>query len=284
MPYLNIGQENSGNIELFYKDHGTGTPVVLIHGFPLSGRSWEKQVPALLGAGYRVIAYDRRGFGHSSQPAFGYDYDTFSEDLHKLITSLDLHNVVLVGMSMGGGEVASYLGKYGSERVNMAVFIGGVPPFMLKTPDNPEGLDKSVFDNIEDSIRKDRLAYLSDFIANFYNTDVFLGTRVSEYVVRDSWNIAAGASPIGTLACPHTWYTDFRSDLQRIDVPTLIIHGDQDRICPINATGLQMPKFIKGSKLVVLKGAPHGSLWTHADDVNRELLNFLGESSQARAA
>ncbi|HEY3415562.1 MAG TPA: alpha/beta hydrolase [Armatimonadota bacterium] len=284
MPYVTVDQENSSDIRLYYEDHGAGQPVVLVHGFPLSGRSWEKQVPALLNLGYRVIPYDRRGFGRSSQPAFGYDYETFVADLHQLITQLDLHHVVLAGMSMGGGEVARYLGKYGSERISKAAIISGVPPFLLKTADNPEGVEKSVFDGIVASIQADRLAYLSSFLANFYNTDLLLGKRVSEEVVRDSWNIAANASPTGTLACVPAWGTDFRADLSRIDVPTLVLQGDQDRICPINATGMRTHQAIKGSRLVVLEGAPHGLLWTHAEDVNRELTNFLGQSAQARAA
>ena len=284
MPFVTVGQENSGSIDLYYEDHGAGQPVVLIHGFPLSGRSWEKQISALLNAGYRVIAYDRRGFGKSSQPVSGYDYDTFAADLQTLITQLDLRNVVLAGMSMGGGEVARYLGKYGSERVSKAAIISGVPPFLLKTADNPEGLDKSVFDGIMASIVKDRLAFMTEFLANFYNTDTNLGTRVSSEAVHHSWIIGAGASPTGTLACVPTWYTDFRQDLARIDVPTLVLHGDQDRILPIAASGLRTPKLIKGSKLVVIEGAPHGLLWTHADQVNRELLGFLGQSAQARAA
>ncbi|HEY3379881.1 MAG TPA: alpha/beta hydrolase, partial [Armatimonadota bacterium] len=249
MPFITVGQENSGDIDLFYEDHGTGQPVVLIHGFPLSGRSWEKQVPVLLKAGYRVISYDRRGFGQSSQPTLGYDYDTFAEDLHTLMTQLDLRHVVLVGMSMGGGEVVRYLAKYGADRVIKAAIISGVPPFLLKTPDNPEGVEQRVFDEIMASIAQDRLAYQSSFLANFYNTDVLLGKRVSDEVVRDSWNIAAGASPLGTAACVPTWYTDFRNDLPRIDVPTLVLHGDQDRICPITVTGLRTQQLIKGSQL-----------------------------------
>jgi pimeloyl-ACP methyl ester carboxylesterase len=254
---------------------------VLVHGFPLSGRSWEKQVPALLQAGYRVITYDRRGFGGSSQPSFGYDYDTFAQDLHELVTALDLHNIVLGGMSMGGGEVARYFGSYGSERVSAAVIISGVPPFLLKTPETPNGLDQSVFDGIQAAIAKDRLAYLTDFLAAFFNTDVLLGKRVSDEVVRDSWNIAAGASPIGTWSCPPTWHTDFRGDLTHIDVPTLVMHGDADRILPIEATGARTHEAIKGSRFVVVEGAPHGMLWTHADEVNRALLDFLATDAKA---
>jgi non-heme chloroperoxidase len=275
MPSITVGQENSSPITLHYEDVGSGQPVVLIHGFPLSGRSWEKQTLALLDAGYRVITYDRRGFGQSSQPSSGYDYDTFAADLHKLLTGLDLRDVVLAGMSMGGGEVARYLGSYGSERISKAAIISGVPPFLLKTADNPEGVDKSVFDGILAAIAKDRLAYQTAFLKDFYNTDVYLGDRISEEVVRDSWNIAAGASPVGTAACVPTWYTDFRADLPKIDVPTLVMHGDADRILPIAACGIKTHQAIKGSSLVVVENAPHGLLWTHADEVNKALLEFL---------
>jgi pimeloyl-ACP methyl ester carboxylesterase len=284
MPYVTVGQENSAPIKIHYDDIGAGKPIVLIHGFPLSGRSWEKQVPALLQAGYRVITYDRRGFGYSSQPSFGYDYDTFAQDLHELITALDLHDIVLGGMSMGGGEVARYFGTYGSERVSAAVVISGVPPFLLKTPETPYGLDQSVFDDIQAAIAKDRLAYLTGFLAAFFNTDVLLGERVSDEVVRDSWSIAAGASPIGTWSCPPTWHTDFRDDLTHIDVPTLVMHGDADRILPIEATGARTHEAIKGSRFVVVEGAPHGMLWTHADEVNRALLDFLGAEAMATTA
>ena len=273
--FINVGQENSTPIDLYYEDHGSGPPVVLIHGWPLSGRSWERQLTALLAAGRRVITYDRRGFGKSSQPATGYDYDTFAEDLHKLVGALDLRDFALVGFSMGGGEVARYLGAYGSDRVSKAVFMAAVPPFLLKTPDNSGGIDISVFDGIKKGIVADRLAFLGQFLANFYNVDVLRGKQISDEVVRDSWNVAAGASPIGTLECVTAWYTDFRQDLRRIDVPTLIIHGDSDRILPIEVTGKATQAAIKGSRLVTVKGGPHGLNWTHADEVNRELVSFL---------
>lgn len=273
--YINVGQENSTPIDLYYEDHGSGRPVVLIHGWPLSGASWEKQVAALLAAGHRVITYDRRGFGQSSKPATGYDYDTFAEDLHKLVTALDLRDVALVGFSMGGGEVARYLGTYGSERVSKAVFMAAVPPFLLKTADNPAGVDASVFDGIKQAIAADRPAFLSAFLADFYNVDVLGGKRISNQVVQYSWNVAAGASAKGSLECVSTWYTDFRKDLARIDVPTLVIHGDSDRILPIAATGKPTQEAVKGSRLVVVEGGPHGLNWTHADKVNPELVDFL---------
>jgi non-heme chloroperoxidase len=279
MPYVTVGKENSNNIELYYEDHGSGKPVVLIHGYPLSGASWEKQVPVLLHAGYRVVTYDRRGFGKSSQPTTGYNYDTFAEDLHRLIDHLRLRDFCLVGFSMGGGEVARYLGKYGSKGVSKAVIISGVPPYLLKTADNPEAVDASVFAGIEKAVAADRYAFFTEFFKNFYNTDVFLGKRVSEQVVQASWNVAASASAIASLACVPTWHEDFRADLTRIDVPTLVIQGDADRILPITATGLRTAKLIKGARQLVVKDGPHCVTWTHAEEVNAELVSFLGEKS-----
>ena len=284
MPYIKVGKENSANIELYYEDHGSGDPVVLIHGYPLSGASWEKQVPALLAAGHRVITYDRRGFGKSSQPTTGYNYDTFAEDLHKLVTQLKLRDFSLVGFSMGGGEVARYIGKYGSKGVSKAVIIGGVPPFLLKTPDNPEGVDGSVFDGIQKAVAADRYAFFTEFFKNFYNTEVFLGKRISEQAVQAGWNVAASASATASFACVPTWHEDFRNDLARIDVPTLVIHGDADRIVPIAAAGRRTAKLVKGARLSVIKDGPHAVSWTHADDVNAELVSFLGKAAAKRAA
>jgi non-heme chloroperoxidase len=272
---ITVGKENGANIELYYEDHGSGRPVVLIHGYPLSGASWEKQVPALLNAEYRVITYDRRGFGKSSQPTEGYNYDTFAEDLQKLTTQLKLQDFTLVGFSMGGGEIARYLGKYGSKGVSKAVIISGVPPFLVKTSDNPEGVDASVFEQIEKAVAADRYAFFTEFFKNFYNTDLFLGKRVSEEVVRASRNIAAGASATASLACVPTWIEDFRQDVARIDVPTLIIQGDEDRIVPFAASGQRTAKLIKGARLLVIKGGPHCITWTHADEVNAGLLDFI---------
>jgi non-heme chloroperoxidase len=275
MPYIDVGTENSGLISLHYEDYGTGRPVVLIHGWPLSGRSWERQVTPLLEAGYRVITYDRRGFGSSSQPSTGYDYDTFADDLNRLMVWLGLRDATLVGFSMGTGEVARYLGTYGTARVQSAVFIAPIPPFLLKTRDNPEGVDGTVFDDIRRAIVNDRPAYLTRFFEDFYNLDVWGGSRISEEVVRTSWDVAAAASPIGTLASVTAWLTDFRDDLPRIDVPVLIVQGDADRVLPIAATGKRLAKVLDRSRFVVVKDAPHGLLWTHADEVNRELLGFL---------
>ncbi len=282
MPYLNVGKENSTEIDLYYEDHGSGDPVVLIHGYPLSGASWEKQLPVLLAAGRRVITYDRRGFGKSSQPTAGYNYDTFAEDLHKLVTKLKLRNFALVGFSMGGGEVARYIGKHGSKDVSHAVFISSVPPFLLKTPDNQEGVDGSVFEGIRKAVAADRYAFFTDFFKNFYNTDLLLGKRVSEQAVQASWNVAAGASATASLACVPTWHEDFRKDVSRIDVPTLVIHGDSDRIVPIAAAGERTAKLIKGARLSVVKDGPHCITWTHAEEVNQELVNFLGKGAAKR--
>ena len=284
MPYVTVGKENSDNIDLYYEDHGSGQPVVLIHGYPLSGASWEKQVPALLDAGYRVITYDRRGFGKSSQPTEGYNYDTFAADLQKLITHLDLQQFALVGFSMGGGEIARYFGKYGSNGVSKAVIIGGVPPFLLKTYDNPEGVDASVFEGIKKAVARDRYAFFSEFFKNFFNTDVLLWKRVSEEVIRASWNLAAGASATASLACVSTWYEDFRQDLQRVEVPTLVIHGDSDRIVPLASSGQRTAKMVKGARLAVIKGGPHCITWTHAEEVTAELVGFLGEQQKSEAA
>ncbi len=284
MAYVMVGKENSSDIQLYYEDHGSGDPVVLIHGYPLSSASWEKQIPVLLEAGQRVITYDRRGFGKSSQPTTGYNYDTFAEDLHKLVTHLKLRNFALVGFSMGGGEVARYIGKHGSKGVSKAVIIGGIPPYLLKTADNADGVDASVFEGIQKAVAADRYAFFSEFFKNFFNTDVFLGKRISEQAVQASWNVAASASATASLACVPTWHEDFRNDVARIDVPTLVIHGDADRIVPIKASGEKTAKLVKGARLVTIKDGPHAVNWTHVDEVNAELVNFLGKGAAKRAA
>jgi non-heme chloroperoxidase len=276
VPYISVGRENSASTDLYYEDHGSGQPVVLIHGWPLSHAAWEKQVPALLDAGHRVITYDRRGFGESSKPTWGYDYDTFADDLNTLMTTLDLRDAVLVGHSMGTGEVTRYLGKYGSGRVNRAVLLGVLPPFLLKTSDNPTGVDQGVFDGIMSSIDKDRHAYAWEFIENFYNADVLGGDRVSDQVLRSSWNLAEESSAKAFTDCVPAWLTDFRSDVQRIDVPILMVHGDQDRILPIQSTAIPYESMVRDARLVTVPGGPHGIPWTHADLVNREMLSFIG--------
>ncbi|WP_182905008.1 alpha/beta fold hydrolase [Microbispora sp. H13382] len=277
MAYITVGQENSTAIDLYYEDHGTGQPVVLIHGYPLDGHSWEKQIPALLDAGYRVIAYDRRGFGRSSQPTVGYDYDTFAADLNTLLETLDLRDVILVGFSMGTGEVGRYLGTYGSDRVAKAAFLASLEPFLLKTEDNPEGVDGSVFEGISAAVTKDRYAYFTDFYNAFYNTDENLGTRLSEEVVRANWNTAAGASWYASAACVPTWTTDFRADIPKIDVPALIVHGTADRILPIDSTGRPFHRALPQAEYVEIEGAPHGLLWTHAQEVTDALIAFLAK-------
>jgi len=279
LSYIDVGKENSTSIHLYYEDHGSGQPVILIHGYALSSASWEKQVPALLDAGYRVIAYDRRGFGKSSQPTTGYNYDTFAEDLHKLVTHLKLRNFALVGFSMGGGEVARYLGKYGSKDVSKAVIIAGVPPFLQKTDDNSEGVDGSPFAGIQKAVAADRYAFFTEFFKNFYNTDVHLGKRVSEQAVQASWNVAAISSPTASLACVSAWQEDFHLDVAKIDIPTLVIHGDADRILPISAAEQGTAKFISGAEFVAIKDGPHNIAWTHADEVNSALRQFLAKPS-----
>jgi pimeloyl-ACP methyl ester carboxylesterase len=284
MAYVTVGKENSSDIQLYYEDHGSGDPVVLIHGYPLSGASWEKQIPVLLEAGHRVITYDRRGFGKSSQPTTGYNYDTFAEDLHKVVTHLKLRNFALVGFSMGGGEVARYIGKHGPKGVSKAVIIGGVPPYLLKSADNPDGVDASVFEGIQKAVAADRYAFFTEFFKNFFNTEVFLGKRISEQAVQASWNVAASASATASLACVPTWHEDFRNDVARIDVPTLVIHGDADRIVPIKASGEKTARLVKGARLATIKDGPHAVNWTHADEVNAELVSFLGKGAAKRAA
>jgi non-heme chloroperoxidase len=275
MATVKVGTENGNDIHLYYEDHGDGPAVVLIHGYPLNGRSWEKQQAELLDNGYRVIAYDRRGFGWSSQPTIGYDYDTFTDDLAALMEKLDLHDAYLVGFSMGTGEVTRYLAKYGSARVRKAVLLGAVPPFLLKTGDNPEGVDKSVFDGIKSAIVADRYAYLKQFFDNFYNVDTFAGTRISDQAWQAAFQVAAAASPCATYACVDSWLTDFRDDIGRVDVPVLVMHGTEDRILPFASTAKRLSPLMKDVRVVPVEGGPHNIAWTHHDEVNSELLMFL---------
>ncbi|HKE81259.1 MAG TPA: alpha/beta hydrolase [Solirubrobacteraceae bacterium] len=275
MSKVTVGQENGADIKIYYEDHGSGQPIVLVHGYPLNGRSWERQERVLLDAGYRVIAYDRRGFGNSSQPTVGYDYDTFAADLNALLEHLDLQGIVLGGFSMGTGEVTRYLGTYGSGRVRKAAMFGVIPPFLLKTDDNPDGVDGSVFEGIQQAIVKDRYAYFKDFFDNFYNTDKLAPERIGEAAVQASFNVAAGSSPHATYACVATWLTDFRGDLPKIDVPTLVVHGTEDRILPYEATAARLPGLIDDLKLVTVEGGPHNIGWTFPDEVNKALLDFI---------
>jgi non-heme chloroperoxidase len=275
MPRIKVGTENSADIEIHYEDHGSGSPVVLIHGYPLDGNSWERQERELLAAGHRVISYDRRGFGRSSQPTVGYDYDTFAADLNALLEHLDVKDIGLVGFSMGTGEVTRYLGTYGSGRVRKAALLGAIPPFLLLTDDNPEGVPQEVFDGIKSAIVADRYAYLDDFFANFYNTDVLAPEKIGDAALRASFQTAAGASPFATYACVDTWLTDFRADLPKFDVPTLVIHGTADRILPFENTAKRLPDLIADLTLVPVEGGPHNIAWTHPDEVNKALLEFL---------
>jgi pimeloyl-ACP methyl ester carboxylesterase len=275
MAHVSVGQENSATIDVYYEDHGSGPPVVLIHGYPLSGRAWDKQVPVLLEAGHRVVTYDRRGFGKSSQPASGYDYDTFAADLNGLMKKLDLREATLVGHSMGTGEVTRYLGTYGSARVARAVLVSPIPPFLVQTGDNPEGLPGNVFDGFVQNARADTPAWMKGFLDNFYTIDVYGGKLVSEQAFQASWNVATAASAIAAVACITTWETDFRKDLDKIDVPTLVVQGDADRILPCPQTGKRLPGLIKDVELVVIEGGPHAIAWTHSARVNQLLLDFI---------
>ena len=275
MPTVTVGRENSADIEIHYEDHGAGQPVVLIHGYPLSGRAWDKQVPPLLEAGHRVITYDRRGFGKSSQPVVGYDYDTFAADLAALLEHLDLREAILVGHSMGTGEVTRYLGRYGSARVARGVLVSPIPPFLLQTPDNPEGVPQGLFDGFVQAAMADAPAWMKGFLDNFYNVDTLRGTLVSDQAWQASWNLAVTASATAAVACIPTWATDFRADLPEIDVPMLVIHGDADRVLPLDKTGQRLPALIKDVQLIVVEGGPHAIPWTHAAQVNTALLDFI---------
>jgi non-heme chloroperoxidase len=284
MPKVTVGRENSADIELHYEDHGSGQPVVLIHGYPLSGRAWDKQVPILLDAGHRVITYDRRGFGQSSQPVVGYDYDTFAADLAALLDHLDLWDAVLVGHSMGTGEVTRFLGTYGSARVAKGVLVAPIPPFLLQTTDNPDGVPQSVFDGFVQAAKADMPAWMKGFLDNFYNVDTLRGTLISDQAYQVSWNLATTASAIAAVACIPTWGTDFRADLPKLDVPILVVQGDADQVLPLDKTGKRLPGLIEDVQLVVIEGGPHAIPWTHADQVNRALLDFLGSGYDPRSA
>ncbi len=275
MPYIKVGQENSGSIDLYYEDHGSGRPVVLIHGYPLSGRAWDRQLPVLLEHRYRVITYDRRGFGKSSQPTTGYDYDTFANDLRILLETLDLREVTLVGHSMGTGEVTRYLGRFGSARVARGVLVSPIPPFLLETPDNLEGVPASLFEGFMQTARQDTPAWMKGFLDTFYNIEQLRGTLVSDQTYQASWNLAVTASATAAVACIPTWETDFRADLPRIDVPMLVIQGDDDQVLPFSKTGARLASLISDVQTVVIAGGPHAIAWTHAEQVNNALLQFM---------
>ena len=271
-----VGSENMSEISLYYTDQGSGQAVVLIHGFPLNGESWGKQQAALLDAGYRVIAYDRRGFGASSKTAAGSDYDTFAADLDAILIDLGIEDAVLVGFSMGTGEVARYLATYGSQRIAKAVFLGSLEPYLLKTDDNPEGAGpQEFFDGIAASVSADRYAFLTGFFRDFYNLDENLGSRISQEALDASIQVANLMGNAAIAAAPLTWPTDFRADIAKVDVPALIVHGTADNILPIDATARRFRELLPDATYVEIEGAPHGMLWTHGDEVNRVLLDFL---------
>jgi non-heme chloroperoxidase len=283
MASITVGKENSTPIDLYYEDLGSGKPVVLIHGYPLNGHSWERQTMALLDAGYRVIAYDRRGWGQSSQPTTGHDYDTYAADLKELLEQLELTDIVLCGFSMGTGEVTRYLGAYGSDRVEKAVLFGAIPPFLLKTDDNPEGVDGAVFEGIKETVLKDRYAWFKQFFDDFYNVDKLAPERIGEQAWQASFNVACMGSAYSSYACVDTWLTDFRDDLPKIDVPTLVLHGTEDRILPYEATAARLPALIDDVELVSVEGGPHNIGWTHPDEVNAALLEFVGARASMNA-
>jgi non-heme chloroperoxidase len=278
MSFVNVGTENSAEIQIHYQDHGSGKPIVLIHGYPLDANSWERQERVLLENGYRCISYDRRGFGKSSQPTTGYDYDTFAADLKSLLDHLALdQDVVLAGFSMGTGEVTRYLGRYGSAGVSKAALFGVIPPFLLQTEDNPKGVPGDVFDGIKQTVLADRYAWFDSFFANFYNTDVLAPDRIGDAALRASFQVAAAASPFASYACVDTWLTDFRNDLPKIDVPTLVVHGTADRILPFDATAARLrdEKLIADLTVVSVQDGPHNIGWTHPEECNAALMDFL---------
>jgi non-heme chloroperoxidase len=280
MPYVTVGQENSSAIRIYYEDHGSGPPVVLVHGYALNGNSWEKQETALLAAGHRVITYDRRGFGASSRPSTGYDFDTLAEDLHVLISSLDLHAVVLAGFAMGAGEVVRHLAAHGSARVKAAVLVAPLLPFLLKTPDNPDGIDRSVLDDITARIAADRPAAMKDFMDRSYNIDLLGGSRVSDQARQNSFYAAISASAHAALRCVTACLEDFRGDLAAISIPVLVIHRDRDRVLPYEATSRRLPALLKNARSIIIAGGPHAIIWTHADEVSEALIDFIGRTGQ----
>lgn len=283
MATITVGRENSTPIELYYEDHGDGSPVVLIHGWPLDSRSWEPQVHALIGAGNRVITYDRRGFGQSSRPTVGYDFNTLADDLDKLLTELDLTDATLIGFSLGTGELARYIGMQGTGRLKSCVFIESLAPSFTKSDDNPRGVDQAAVEGVQQAIMDDRFAWLTGLLGDFLNLDDYLGKRVSEETVRSSWNAGAEASPWATWACVPGWLDDFGEDIKRIDVPTLIMHGTADRILSIDGQGRRLHAALPEARYVEIEGGPHVMCVTHAEEVNRELLAFVGQPAPVAA-
>lgn len=274
MAFLTIGKENNTDITLYYEDRGTGKPVVLIHGWPLNGASWERQTAALLAAGYRVVTYDRRGFGRSSAPSEGYDYNTMAEDLYKLIEALDLKDAAIFGFSMGGGEVARYMGKFNNGRVTKCGFVSAITPALRKDGGNPEGIDPKIFDGIKAGIENDRYDFLQSFGKLFYSQGL-LTHAVSEAKLQADFVVASQSNYGAMLFTVDAWLEDFRTDIKQITVPTLVIHGDDDKVIPLENAGARMPGLIASAKLHVVKGGPHGLIWTHAAEVNTAMLEFL---------
>lgn len=280
MGFITVGAENSTPVELYYEDQGAGRPLVLIHGYPLNGHSWERQTRELLANDYRVITYDRRGFGQSSKVGAGYDYDTFAADLNTVLETLDLHDVILVGFSMGTGELARYVSRYGHERIAKLAFLASLEPFLVARDDNPEGVPQDVFDGIAAAAKDDRFAWFTQFFQNFYNLDENLGTRISPEAVTGSWNVATSSAPVAAYAVVSAWIEDFRGDVEAVRAsgkPSLILHGTGDNILPIDATARRFHKAFPEADYVEIEGAPHGLLWTHADEVNAALVEFLGK-------
>ena len=283
MGTITVGQENSTPIELYYEDHGSGPPVVLLAGWPLDSRSWEPQLSPLLAAGQRVILYDRRGFGHSSRPSSGYDFDTLAADLNQLLTGLDVRDATLIGFSLGTGELARYIGTHGSERLRACVFIETLAPSFAKSPANPTGADHTIVATVQQAILEDRFKWLTSLLGDLFNLDDYLGQRISEETVRSTWNAAAEASPVATWACPPGWLEDFSDDIKRIDVPTLILHGTADRILPIAGQGRRLHAALREAQYVEIEGGPHVMCVTHASEVNQQLLAFLRQPAPVGA-
>jgi non-heme chloroperoxidase len=281
MPFVTVGRENSAAIRIYYEDHGSGSPVVLVHGYALNGHSWEKQEAALLAAGHRVITYDRRGFGASSRPSTGYDFDTLAADLHVLLSRLNLRGVVLAGFAMGTGEVTRYLAAHGSARVRAAVLVAPLLPYLVKTSDNPDGIDQSVFDSMTARITADRPAAMKTLLDDAYNVDLLGGSRVSDQAWQNSFYVAISASAQAALGCVTACLEDFRADLAAISVPVLVVHGDQDRVLPYEATARRLPALLKNARFTLIAGGPHAIIWTHADEVNQALLDFIGRPGRA---
>jgi pimeloyl-ACP methyl ester carboxylesterase len=278
-----MGTITVDRVELCYEDHGSGAPVVLLHGWPLDSRSWEPQLHPLLEAGKRVILYDRRGFGRSTHATTGYDFDTLAGDLHAVMTALDLHDATVVGFSLGTGELARYAGTYGTERLKGCVFIESLAPSFAKSAENPWGVDPAGVEGVQQAILADRFKWLTGLTGDFLNLDEYLGTRVSEETVRAIWNAGSEASPIATWACPPGWLEDFSADIARIDVPTLILHGTADRILPIDGQGRRLHAALPDARYVEIEGGPHVMCVTHAEEVNRELVAFLREPAPVAA-